>query len=92
MNKSDTAELQAAYEDMLATITVMQAQVQALILASPHRPAIQHFYGKRMEHHLARGLGSPVSDSFLQKLEALHQEALTNMLGAPVDSSGTRPG
>ena len=79
----DHKEIEALMLETHAVITVMQAQVQALMLVSPHGPAIHHFYLQQMERHFARGLGSPLPEQFLQALELAHQKALKQMPGAP---------
>jgi hypothetical protein len=76
-------ELESLHLETLATLSVMQAQIHALIAVSPHHHAIRHFYQTAMETHFARGLGRPVPEQFLQALERANQIALQEMPAAP---------
>lgn len=83
MNEQDRAELGQLQHANAVLLTVLQAQMHALISASGCREKVIAAYCQRMERHLANGLGSPLPESFLKLLQDQHQQALEEMKSMP---------
>lgn len=79
MNDEEKSGLLATLTENTALLTVMQAQVHALIATHPAQGELMLAYRRRMERHLSNGLASPLPDAFLTLLEHQHQKALKEM-------------
>lgn len=88
---NDEGNAIALHEEMMATLTILQAQIHALIQVSQHCQGLLHFYQQRMERATARGLGLPVSDRYLEVLAAKDQEAREEIRAAPGFAYQTLP-
>lgn len=79
MDEQDRAELEQLQHANVVLLTILQAQMHALIATSDCREKVIAVYCQRMERHMANGLGSPLPESFLKLLQDRHQQALEEM-------------
>lgn len=83
MDKSLMAEMARTLQETTVMLTVLQAQMHAVVAVSPSRAALISAYEQRMERHFSNGLGSALPDAFLERLTQAHQRALKEMQSAP---------
>lgn len=73
MDKEDKAMILAMHQETVATLAALQAAINALISTHPNKSTLLAAFDARMERHISRGLGSPVSDAMI---DAVQEKAL----------------
>lgn len=83
MDEREQAELEQLQSENIVALSILQAQIHALIATSDCREKVIDAYCQRMERHLANSLGSPLPESFLKLQQDQHQKALEELKSMP---------